>query len=121
MAAESIKSSQAISCVSRLKITNISGVVSVSIISVTMGTEVAPETSVIFNQLTLVDRPRRFYQGSDVYRDNAVIQELPKMDGCLHDTGKALSNNKRTMQVTLVICCFVLVSLGLSFSYVEPW
>lgn len=57
----------------------------------------APETSVIFNQLTMVDRPRRLYQGSDVYRDNAVIQELPKMDGCLHDIGKPLSDNKRTM------------------------
>jgi hypothetical protein len=76
MAAKS-KSSHAISCVSLLKITNIWGAVSVPNISVTMGTGMVPETSV-----TMVDRPRRFYPWSDVCRDNAVIQELPEMDGC---------------------------------------
>jgi hypothetical protein len=47
-----IKYSRAISCVSWLKITDVSGTISVPIIiALMMGTEMIPETSVIFNQL----------------------------------------------------------------------
>jgi hypothetical protein len=47
-----IKSSWSISCVSWLKIISVSWTISVPIIALMMGTEMVPEISVIFNQLT---------------------------------------------------------------------
>jgi len=63
-----IKSSQAISHVSFLKTANISGIISVTIIrALMMGTEMVPETSAVFNELTWLIAREDFTNGLHIY------------------------------------------------------
>jgi hypothetical protein len=54
------------------------------------GLSLSPEMSVIFNQLTMADRPRRSLSME-------LFKNYSEIDGCLHDIGKPLSNNRRTI------------------------
>jgi hypothetical protein len=61
------------------KITDVSGTISVSITAVLMGTDMVPETSVIFNQLTRLVAREDFINVSrlESFRSYVIYQFLP--------------------------------------------
>jgi hypothetical protein len=56
-----MKSSQAISRVSRLKVTEVSGTISVPMMTLVMGTKTVHETLVTLNKTDTADSPKKFH------------------------------------------------------------